>query len=99
MCGAETWVAPDVDQQDNIRDDDWLDRQLAPGCVEPDATVASVPYTRKSRPDPQVSLDRAQLTTRQETAARAGRVRRRRADRGVPARSGPDRPPRAVPTA
>jgi hypothetical protein len=56
-----------------VRDDDRLYRRLAPGWVKPDGTVASVAYTRNSRPDPEVSVDLARLSTAQETAARAGR--------------------------
>jgi len=56
-----------------ISDGDFLYRRLAPGSshINPDGTVASNAFKRDGRPDPEISVDLARLTTETEALARA----------------------------
>jgi hypothetical protein len=56
-----------------VADEDRLYRRIAPGWVKPDGTLASVAYMRSGRPDSEVSVDLARLTTTEQTLARAPR--------------------------
>jgi hypothetical protein len=58
---------------EEIADDDELYRRLAPDHVNADGTVNSAAFKRRGQPDPQVSVDLARLTTRDEILARAPR--------------------------
>lgn len=55
-----------------VADDDLLHRRLAPsGHMNPDGTVASNAFKLHGRPDPEISVDLARLTTEFESLARA----------------------------
>jgi hypothetical protein len=55
-----------------ITDDDFLYRRLAPAShVNPDDTVNSNAFKKDGKPDPEISVDLARLTTLQEAMRRA----------------------------
>ena len=58
---------------EQIADDDLLYRRLAPLHLKPDGTVNSAAFKLRGRPDPQVSVDLARLTTLEVTLGRAPR--------------------------
>ena len=54
-----------------IGDDDLLYRRLGPDHVSPDGTVNSNAFKLHGRPDPEISVDLAKLTTPGESLSRA----------------------------
>lgn len=50
---------------ETVSDGDLLYRRLAPGWIKPDGSVASVAFMSNGKPDNEISVDLARLTTAQ----------------------------------
>lgn len=61
---------PNVEE---IADSDELYRRLAPEHINPDGSVNSAAFKLRGRPDPQISVEVARLTTPQESLGRTVR--------------------------
>src|ERR1700742_289840 len=56
-----------------VFDDDGLYRRIAPSFLKPDGSVASAAFKTNGKPDDQISVDLARMTTPQRCAERAMR--------------------------